>query len=51
MCTAIVPIDVFLSLATRGNIEIFVSLIIDEAKMRKMTQSMGKYRCILTVPR
>ena len=35
MCTVIVVIDVFLSLTTRGNIEIFVSLIIDEAKMQK----------------
>ena len=35
MFTAIVAIDVFLSLGTRGSIEIFVSLIIDEAKMEK----------------
>ena len=35
MLTAIVAIDVFLSLGTRGSIEIFVSFIIDEAKMQK----------------
>ena len=35
MFTAIVAIDVFLSLGTRGSIKIFVSLIIDGAKMQK----------------
>ena len=35
MFTAVVPITVFLSLGIRGSIEIFVSLIIDEAKMQK----------------
>ena len=35
MFTAIVTIDVFLSVGTRGSIKIFVSLIIDEAKMQK----------------
>ena len=35
MFTAIVATDIFLSLGTRGSINIFVSLIIDEAKMQK----------------
>ena len=51
MFTAIVAIDVFLSLGIRGGIEIFVSLIIDEAKNAKMTHSMVKVQpvCIQNV--
>ena len=35
MFTAIVAIDVFLSVGTRGSVKIIVDLVMDEAKMQK----------------